>query len=126
MAESKKVLVAFDPRFPQQNSSEFLVPLPTTEAGWVLLGSKSGKVRSYGMVVLTGRPVNENDLFAKLIETGQSIPDVQECLENLAAFIEEVKAARIGNIVELTTGEGAFKLIIKARTPNGFQRSDCE
>lgn len=126
MAESKKVLVAFDPRSPQRRSSDFLVPLLTSEANWVLLGSKSGKVRPYGMVVLTSRPVNEHDLFAKLVDAGQTIPDVQECLANLMAFIEEVKATRIGNIVEVATVEGALKLIVKAQTPNGFQRSESE
>ncbi len=126
MVESKKVLVAFDPQFPQQRSSDFLVPLPTTEADFELLGIKSGKIRRYGMVVLTSQLVNENDLFAKLVDAGQPVSDVEQCLEHLARFIEEIKAVRIGNIVELSTAKGLLKLNIKAKTPNGFSQHECE
>lgn len=123
VAESKKVLVAFDPEKPDKQSSDFLVPIPTEDGGVALLGSKSGKVASYGLVVLTGKSVNENDLFAKLVDTGQKVPSVDECLTRLIAFNEQVKAVRIGNIVEIETANGELKLNVAAKSPSGFSKA---
>jgi hypothetical protein len=123
VAESKKVLVAFDPEKPDKQSSDFLVPIPTEGGGVALLGSKSGKVAAYGLVVMTGKSVNENDLFAKLVDTGQKVPSVDECLARLSAYIEQVKSVRIGNIVELESSDGGMKLNVAANTPSGFSKT---
>lgn len=123
VAESKKVLVAFDPEKPDKQSSDFLVPVPIEGGGVALLGSKSGKVASYGLVVLTGKSVNENDLFAKLVDTGQKVASVDECLARLSTFIEQVKGVRIGNIVEVESAGGTLKLNVAANTPSGFSKA---
>ena len=123
MAESKKVLVAFDPEKPDKQSSDFLVPIPTEGGGVALRGSKSGKLAAYGLVVMTGNSVNENDLFAKLVDTGQKVPSVDECLARLSAYIEQVKSVRIGNIVELESSDGGMKLNVAANTPSGFSKT---
>ncbi len=123
VAESRKVLVAFDPEKPDKQSSDFLLPVPTESGGVVFLGSKSGKIASYGLVVMTGKSVNENDLFAKLVDTGQKVPSVDECLARLSGFIEQVKTVRIGNIVEIESVDGALKLNVVANTPSGFSKA---
>jgi len=52
MAESRKVLVAFDPSEPNKQSSDFLIPI--YEDGQLkLIGTKSKSASEYGIVVLT-------------------------------------------------------------------------
>ena len=123
MAESKKVLVAFDPKKPDKQSSDFLVPIPTEDDGLALLGSKSREVASFGLVVMAGKSVNENDLFAKLVDTGQKVSSVDDCIARLIAFIEQVKSVRMGNIVKIESVDGVMKLNVAANTPAGFSKA---
>lgn len=123
MAESRKVLVAFDPVNPGRKSSDFLVPIVTDDGELALLGSRSGKIAPYGLVVMTNKTVNENDLFAKLVDTGRTIASVDECLARLAKFIDQLNIVRIGNIVEISSNNRELKLEVAANTPSGFSRS---
>ncbi|WP_417386271.1 hypothetical protein [Gimesia sp.] len=123
MAQSKKILVAFDPKQPDKRSSNFLVPVKINEGSFAFLGSNSGKLVSYGLVVLTSKNVIENDLFAKLVDIGHKISNVEECLANLEVFLEEIKSTRIGNIVELVENVGTPKLRVISNTPAGFHES---
>ena len=76
MVESKKVLVAYDPDNSNMRSSDFLVPVQLEVCEMALLGCRSGKLWKYGLVVLTSRAVNQNDLFAKLVDAGQKVQSV--------------------------------------------------
>lgn len=123
MAESKKVLVAFDPDNPDKQSSDFLVPVQLEDNEMALLGSRSEKLWKYGLVVLTSRAVNKNDLFANLVDTGQKVPDVEACLARLESFVEQLKMVKIGNIVSIATGNVAWRLNVVANTPSGFTKA---
>jgi hypothetical protein len=119
MSDTKKVLVRFDPSNPDQQSSDFLVPA-TVDAGLRLVGTRSHKVASYGMVVLTSRAVTSNDLFAKMVDSGLKILDVDTALSLLSRFVESLSNLRIGNIVELVPKEGDFEVIVIAKSPTAF------
>tara|TARA_R110002124_G_scaffold104944_1_gene255421 strand:- start:633 stop:1004 length:372 start_codon:yes stop_codon:yes gene_type:complete len=123
MVQSKKILVAFDPKQPDKRSSDFLIPIQIKENGFAFLGSHSGKIKSYGLVVLTSKHVSENDLFAKLIDIGHKVLDVEACLANLDVFIEAIKSTRIGNIVEIVDNRGTPELKVISNTPAGFKES---
>ncbi len=72
MPNTKKLLVAFDPTKPDIHSSDFLVPW--NRAGQpVLLGLKSNQDCTYGLLVFVGRAVSEDDLLAKLVDSGTAI-----------------------------------------------------
>ena len=121
MAESKKVLVAFDPERPEKSSSDFLVPIRTDLGKIRFLGTRSRRTVRYGMAVLTGRAITENDLFAKLVDTGRKVPSVADTLQVLAKFLDAMKSVKIGNIVELGGGsDNTLSLLIVANTPSGF------
>lgn len=122
MAESKKVLVAFDAESPSKQSSDFLVPVTDEGSGVQFFGTRSRKTVPLGMVVLTSRSVTENDLFAKLVDAGRKIPNVDESLALLASFLDAMKNVKIGNIVapgELS--DSGFKLRLVANTPMGIK-----
>lgn len=120
MAESKKLLVPFDPVKPTWNPDDWLVPVK--EDGKVVLRSlKKDRVFQYGRVVFVGQNVSESDLFAKLVETGRKILDVADTLETLGKFLEAMKTVKIGNVIELADGaEDSTVLVVASNTPSGF------
>lgn len=121
MAESKKVLVAFDPENPDKSSSDFLVPVQTESGDIEFFGTRSGKSVRYGMVILTSRAITENDLFAKLVDTGRKVPNVANTLEVLVKFLEVMKSVKIGNVVEVEGGsDNTVSLLVASNTPSGF------
>jgi len=121
MAQSRKVLVAFDPKKPRKSSSDFLVPVEAEHAGIEFFGTRSRETVRYGMVVLTSRAITEHDLFARLVDSGHRVPNVANTLELLADFLDAMKSVKIGNVVEVsgerdTTGW----LRVVSKTPSGF------
>ena len=121
-AESKKLLVTFDPQNPDKSSNDLLVPVYNELGKVELLGTRSGKIIPYGLVILTSRIVTENDLFAKLVETGRRIPDVDGTLALLANFLEVLKGMKIGNVTEIKLDQDRVKMLIAANSPSGFKK----
>jgi hypothetical protein len=125
MAESKKVLVAFDPDRADKSPSDFLIPVRINLDEIKFLGTRSGRTVRYGMVVLTSQAITENDLFAKLVDTGRRITNVADTLQVLTRFLDAMKSVKIGNIVELSGGNNdTISLLIVANTPSGFAKHD--
>ena len=119
MAQTKKLLVRFDASEKEPFSGDFLIP--RVENGQVTFrGIRSGERGQYGMVVYVGKDVSENDLFARLVDTGTLIPDVDETLALLASFVEAMKTVKIGNVVEAESDRDGVKLTVAARSPSGF------
>jgi hypothetical protein len=121
MAESKKVLVAFDPGKADTSSSDFLVPVKNESGEIEFLGTRSKKSIRYGLVILTSRAVTANDLFAKLVDTGRKVPNVADTLDTLGNFLDAMKTVKIGNVVEVVGGlENSITLVVASNTPSGF------
>ena len=121
MAKSKKVLVAFDPLKSDKSSSDFLVPMKNKDGQLEFYGTQSKKSISYGMVILTSRFVTENDLFARLVDSGKKIPNVEESLDLFSKFLESMKTVKIGNVVEINRDSpDLVSLNVRSNTPSGF------
>jgi len=97
--KTKKLLVAFNPDKPNSKSKDFLFPI-YTEDNPKFFGLSSGKYFEYGMLVLVGKSVSVNDLFAKLVDSGREIESVDETLESIGNYFELAKTFKIGNIVQ--------------------------
>lgn len=121
MAESKKILVAFDPDKLDKSSSDFLVPVKNESGEIEFLGTRSKKTIRYGTVILTSRAVTENDLFAKLVDTGRKVSNVADAIDTLGRFLDAMKTVKIGNVVEVVGGsENSITLVVASNTPSGF------
>jgi len=99
-AETKKLLVAFNPERPTAKSSDFLFPVAIGGEP-KFLGLSSSKYFEYGMVVMAGKAVSVNDLFAKLVDSGRKVESVDETLESIGNYFELLKAFKIGNVLRL-------------------------
>lgn len=121
MAETKKLLVAFNPERPKNSSSDFLIPFQT-EGRTIFLGLKSGREHTYGLMIYLGRAITENDLFAKLVDSGTKIASVNETVSILRQYIERLQSLRVGNVVRMKTNDGGVAglgLELVAHTPAG-------
>ena len=114
---TKKLLVAVDPKKPNQRSSDFLVVvLEGAEAK--LFGIKSKKLVTSGRMVYLGKEIKANDLFAKLVDTGRKIENVEQTLRNLEDYIEQLQDFRIGNLLSIESDpRNCFKLVKLADVP---------
>ncbi|MEZ5948745.1 MAG: hypothetical protein R3C12_05895 [Planctomycetaceae bacterium] len=74
------------------------------------------------MVVLTSRAVNQNDLFAKLVDAGQKVQSVDACLSRLESFVEQLNSTKIGVIVKISSFNDNLKLEVVANTPGAFAK----
>lgn len=126
MSFSKKLLVAFDPKKPDSQITDFLIPW-NRGVGSVFLGLKSGKESALGMMVYTGVAINENDLFAKLVDSGNAIGNVEETLAMLRAYLLRLQSFKIGNVVQIDSTNQAsgreVELALVANTPTGVKIS---
>lgn len=123
MPDTKKLLVAFDPARPKSQSSDFLIPFQT-EGRTILYGVKSESEQTHGLMVYLGRAITENDLFAKLVDSGAKIESVDDTLTHLRQYLEKLQSLRIGNVVRLQVGQDAgdgFELELVANSPAGVQ-----
>jgi len=123
MASSKKLVVKFDPETPDKPSCEFLIPFISDNGEIGFLGTKSGTISHYGLVILTNRAVTEIDLFAKLIDTGRTDIDEATYLQLFSSFLDAMQKVKIGNIVEIKgSSNRQVNFNVLSQTPSGFKR----
>ena len=108
---TRKILVKFDIENPNKKTNEFLYPKPT-ETGFELTGIKTKKKSILGMIILTDI-INENDIFAKIVDSGVQIPSVENLLLSLKEYVQEIQKFKIGNILYLNDHNKNVEFILK-------------
>jgi len=77
------------------------------------------------MVVFVGRSVTENDLFAKLVDSGTIIANVDDTLALLRSFLDGLQCWKIGNVVQIrSTSQNVgsdVELELVANTPSAVK-----
>ncbi len=122
---TKKLLVAFDPSKSAAATGDFVVPILEADAV-AFFGLRSKKASALGVMVYVGKEVTVNDLFAKLVDTGRKIPDVDRTVGMLSDYVSRLDEHKIGNVVAIeTTAEepGGFRLKKVANTPSGATKA---
>ena len=121
MSSTKKMLVAFDLARPDSQTSDFLIPW-NRDGQRVFLGLKSGKEIALGRMVFIGRSITESDLFAKLVDSGAVIENVDETLALLRSYLDGLQSLKIGNVAQILSvvqGNGPdVELELIANTPS--------
>ncbi|WP_298140193.1 hypothetical protein [Flavobacterium sp.] len=117
--KSRKVIVPIDIEKPDKNINDFLYPKLTNDVVSFFRISNE-KEWKYGMVILKGGGVTENDLFAKIVDAKTKIESVDKLLYTLKVYLEKVKEFSIGNIVYVESSDNDEGFILKklANRPN--------
>ena len=108
---TKKVLVPIDINDPEKKINDFLYPDLQVD-GLTLTGIKSGKQWEHGMVILT-RPINENDIFKRIVDSGKKIESVESVLNVLKDYVSELPKYKIGNILKLNSEKPKVDFIVE-------------
>lgn len=97
---AKKLLTSFDPSNPKGREGGFVVPIVESERIH-FFDLKSKQFSEFAMMVFVGRQISANDLFAKLVDTGRHIPNVDETMRILSRYVLSLSNHRIGNVVSI-------------------------
>jgi hypothetical protein len=108
---TKKLLAAYDVSQPDGQPGELLVPW-VEDGQLALLGMRSGKAYSHGIVVYVGREVSEQDVFARLVDAGKMFSDLDQVMAGIARYVSLVREEKIGSVLMLVGEEslGSFHL----------------
>ncbi len=109
-------IVPIDIENPGKVINDFLFP-NQTENGFVLIGIKTGKKSTFGMVVMTSE-INESDILKKIVDSKVKFSSKQSLLNDLKIYVEKIPNYKIGNIIEIDNSkiELEFKLKYQSLT----------
>ena len=111
--KTKKILTSISYKNFNSQLEEFIVPSFNNELS--LIGVTSGNISEYGMVVFVGKEIGPNDIFSKLVESGQQINDIAKAFDMINKYIEELQEFKIGNVISIKpNGKDCFKLFKEA------------
>jgi hypothetical protein len=120
---TRKLLVTYDESKPTSGIGDFLAVVfeGTTP---VFLGLKSRRAYKLGRMVFVGKEIAAKDIFAKLVDSGYKIENVDQTLKNLAAYVRQLESFKIGNVVTITpkNGEPGFELVKVGEMPKSESR----
>ncbi|PID72334.1 MAG: hypothetical protein CSB34_02585 [Desulfobulbus propionicus] len=115
--KTKKMQVSLTFKDFKAKSEEFVIPFTGNEKKG-FRGLNSGNASKYGMITFVGREISTNDVFAKLVDSGQKIDDVDATLSIISQYLEELQQFKVGNVISVSyTDNLAFKLIKEANKP---------
>ncbi|UII32810.1 hypothetical protein LVD17_03055 [Fulvivirga ulvae] len=123
--KTRKIIVPIDLEKPEKKISDFLYPKLSNEGAKFFQVSKEKEWR-YGLVILKGGGITENDLFARIVDAKIKIESVDGLLNTLKAYLEKIKEFSIGNIVciESSNNDAGFKLTKYANRPSVKRNSN--
>lgn len=120
---AKKLLTSFDPSNPEGRGGGFVVPTVENER-IRFFDLKSKRFSEFAMMVYVGRQITANDLFAKLVDTGRHIPNVEETMRMLSRYILCLSNYKVGNVLLIEPSDSdAFQFVKLADTPSAASRS---
>jgi hypothetical protein len=97
---TKKILVAYDKSKPNNGKGDFLAVV-FEAAKPVFLGLKSHRIYSSGRVVFVGREITEKDVFARLVDSGRKIENVDHALGVLGRYLGQLQSFKIGDVLTI-------------------------
>jgi len=114
---TRKLLVSYDEVKPYAGKGDFLAVI--FEGGVpCFLGLKSRRLYKQGRMVFIGKEITEHDVFAKLVDTGLKIENVNDTIKTLFIYIQQVDKFKVGNIISIARSEtSGFELVKIAEMP---------
>ena len=103
--------------------NEFVIPALQDEYQ-SFFGLKSRNNCTYAALTYTGQEITTNDVFARLVDSGQKIESVDQTVQMLEAYLQMLQEYRIGNVlaIESIPDEPGFKLKKIANRPTSTHK----
>lgn len=121
MTQTKKFPVGFDPELKDPALRDFLIPY-RKEKEIVFYGLESCREREFGLVVYIGQSIIANDVFARFVDSGSKINDVDDAFWLIECYLERLQAFKIGNVIRLKyiQDKDDFELELLAKSSRSF------
>jgi hypothetical protein len=119
---TRKMLAPFDPEQPDKVIKGFLYPNIDSESTGSFEQIGTGKKWSAGIVVLVGREITKEDIFAKIVDSGRQASVINVLLESLDVYLQQINEHRIGDIVGLRSSTNGFELIKLEKPPRSISK----
>ncbi|MEZ5427523.1 MAG: hypothetical protein R2747_14720 [Pyrinomonadaceae bacterium] len=71
------------------------------------------------MVVFVGTEISENDVFAKILDSGQKIKSVELLLRNLEDYLHQTNNFKLGDMIGVKPSTDGFELIKLDKSDRG-------
>ena len=87
---------------------------------------RTKRMSACGTMVCIGREITENDVFARLVDTGRKIDNVSQTLESIKAYLSQLQEYKIGNVLAIEPSAEepcGFKLKFIANTTHAARKT---
>ncbi len=117
---TKKMLVAVDIEPITTRKGRFVIPSQDEHCLDAFTAIDGTGTASFACVSYTGRDLDANTLFARYIESGAKVHNVDKLLADLDDYLTQVKSFKVGNVLGLQmNGASAELYLVHKRPPAG-------
>ncbi|MEX1026385.1 MAG: hypothetical protein WD049_00025 [Candidatus Paceibacterota bacterium] len=117
---TKKMLVAVDMGRITMRKGDFVLPSQDESDAEVFTAIDGTGVATFACVSYTGRDLDANTLFARYVESGAKIANVENLVAELDDYLRQIKMFKVGNVVGIRSdGESRTLYLAQKRPPDG-------
>ena len=103
--KSRKILVPVDIENPAKKINDILIPIMDDDSIF-LFGLKTKKKWEYGMIVLKGGGIDENEIFSLIVNEKIKLSTAEEdSLKIIEEYLKEINKFKVGNIIYIGKSE---------------------
>ena len=113
---TKKILVPYDLNNPKRDYNGYLYPNINSLEINSFVEVEKNKEWKVGRVVYVGKTITKNDVFAKIVDSGNRIESVNSLLQLLDEYLNQISLFKIGDIVGIRYTNNSFELFDYKRT----------
>ena len=117
---TKKMLAAVDIDRITMRKGGFVLPSQDDHDLEVFASIDGNGIATFACVSYTGRDLDANALFARYVESGAKIADVDRLLAQLDDYLGQIKTFKVGNVLGIRSdGDSRTLYLANKRPPNG-------
>jgi hypothetical protein len=117
---TKKMLAAVEIEELTMRKGGFVIPSQDEGAPDVFAAIDGTGTASFACVVYTGRDLDAKSLFARVIESGAKVRNVNNLLLDLDNYLGQIKGFKVGNVLGIRkTGDSPELYLVHNRPPDG-------
>ncbi|QEG24847.1 hypothetical protein [Mariniblastus fucicola] len=95
----------------------FVIPSPNPDDPNVFAAIDGSGVAEFSCVSYTGRDLDANALFARYVDSGAKIPDVEQLLSDFDDYLRQIKTFKVGNVLGLRSNGADRELYLTHQRP---------
>ncbi len=116
---TKKMLVAVNIELNTMRKGGFVIPSQDEHSPDVFAAIDGTGTASFACVSYTGRDLDANTLFARYIDSGAKVKNVDKLLADLDDYLTQIKSFQVGNVLGIRRNGDSAELYLAHKRPPG-------